>query len=336
LWLCCPKNFALKHWGENVLSTRAWVCQERCLAPRSLSFGQRALVWECREHLASETLPNGVGFGTITTPGILSSLRGPEQTVQRVLAIWDSFVSDYSKGKLTYWSDKLVAISGIARLVTQQLDMHYLAGLWREHLVRQLVWEAELTSVSPIGEYQAPSWSWAAINSQVFNHYYMTRDDVCIELTVVEEAYVTSKGNPFDEVSGGSLTLKCLYFGSGSMAGIGPDFNIKCGSGSILMSWVYPDHEPHKFYGQLFYLPLLIFKEETNSVSWEFRGLVLKLSTLEKHVRVGSFYVDEIENIELFLSELSGRPVTMQELKHEDFLSSKEGDGKAWRIITIV
>jgi hypothetical protein len=46
--------------------------------------------------------------------------------------------------------------------------------------------------------------------------------------------------------------------------------------------------------------------------------------------------VDNVENIELFLSELCDRPVTMQELKHEDLLSSKEGDGKTWQMITIV
>ena len=99
---------------------------------------------------------------------------------------------------------------------------------------------------------------------------------------------------------------------------------------------MYPDHEPHKFYGQLFCLPLLFSKSKYDRGDGYLLGLVLKLSTLEKYVRVGSFRVNDVENIELFLSELCDRPVTMQELKHEDLLSSKEGDGKTWQMITIV
>jgi hypothetical protein len=334
LWLCCPEDFAFKHWGENVLSARAWVCQERCLAPRSLSFGQRELVWQCREHRASETFPNRFDTGTVTIPGILSRLREPELSVQRLLEVWDSIVSDYSQGKLTYWSDKLVAISGIARLITQQLDMHYLAGLWREYMVRQLVWYTPVASVRPMDQYQAPSWSWAAINSQVFNLLIMRRG-TCIDLAVVEQAYVTSMRNPFDEVSGGALTLRFPYFGSESTIRIIRESHIKWYLAGISRSRVYPDHEPHQFYGQLFYLPLL-FSEENDGGSWKLHGLVLKLSTLEKYIRVGYFRVDDVEKIESFLSKLCDRPVTMQELKREDLLSSKEGDGKAWRMITIV
>jgi hypothetical protein len=342
LWLCCPQKFATKHWGDNVLSTRAWICQERCLAPRSLSFGRREIVWECRRHRASETFPGGFETGNITVPGILSRLQKPEQTVQILLRVWDSIVTDYSKGKLTYWSDKLVAISGIARLIAQQMDMHYLAGLWREDLMKQLIWRTNRTSfwpASPTDEYQAPSWSWAAINSQVFNLYYVAvavANGTGIDLAVVEDAYVTSMGNSFDEVSGGSLTLRCPYFGSGSTIRAIRNFQIKCGSGCIPMSRVWPDHEPPKLYGQLFYVPLFVGKDVVASGSWGLHGLVLKLSTFEKYVRVGCFEVVYDENIELFLSELSGRPLTIQELKDEDLLSSKEGDGKTWRIITIV
>jgi hypothetical protein len=335
LWLCCPENFECKHWGDDVLSARAWTCQERCLAPRSLAFGQKELAWECREYMASETLPNGFNSVSATIPGILTSLRWPQLTAQSLLKVWDSIVSDYSKGKLTYWSDKLVAISGIARLVKQQFDMHYLAGLWREYMVRQLVWYTRVASVSPTDRYQAPSWSWAAVNSQVFNYYYITRGEVCIELAVVEEAYVTSMGNPFDEVSGGSLMLRCPYFGSGSTIRIIRKSHIEWCLAGISPSVVFPDYEPHKFYGQLFYLPLLLWEENVRD-SWELHGLVLKLSTPEKYIRVGCFQVRDVENIKLFLSKLSGRPVTTQELMHADLLSSKEGDGKTWRMITVV
>ena len=43
-------------WDDNVdneiLNKRAWVLQERILAPRTIHFGKNQLFWECREHVS--------------------------------------------------------------------------------------------------------------------------------------------------------------------------------------------------------------------------------------------------------------------------------------------
>jgi len=47
---------------------------------------------------------------------------------------WDDLVQAYSICQITFTSDKLIAISGIARHtqeLTQWLDSDYLAGLWK-------------------------------------------------------------------------------------------------------------------------------------------------------------------------------------------------------------
>ena len=42
------------------VNTRAWVVQERLLAPRTLHFGRDQLFWECRTFEACESFPGGL------------------------------------------------------------------------------------------------------------------------------------------------------------------------------------------------------------------------------------------------------------------------------------
>lgn len=42
------------------VNIRAWVVQERLLAPRVLHFGQTQVIWECRELSACELYPHGL------------------------------------------------------------------------------------------------------------------------------------------------------------------------------------------------------------------------------------------------------------------------------------
>jgi hypothetical protein len=134
-WNCYPWNYAFRCQNDNILSTRAWVFQERCLASRTLCFGKKELTWQCRETAASETLPNGLHYH-LTIPGIISTQW------HEPMEIWPAVVSDYSQGELTFDSDKLVAVSGIARPFVKRFETSYLAGLWRKNLVLQLTWYA--------------------------------------------------------------------------------------------------------------------------------------------------------------------------------------------------
>lgn len=51
-------------WREEIeeapLNQRAWVVQERLLAPKILHFSSQQVYWECRTFRANETLPNGL------------------------------------------------------------------------------------------------------------------------------------------------------------------------------------------------------------------------------------------------------------------------------------
>jgi hypothetical protein len=64
----------------------------------------------------------------------------------------------------TLRKDKLVAVSGVARLFAAKFGTTYLAGMWKEDLAIQLAWQADEPSGIDIGGCM-PSGPWAALDS---------------------------------------------------------------------------------------------------------------------------------------------------------------------------
>ncbi|KAH6722693.1 heterokaryon incompatibility protein-domain-containing protein, partial [Leptodontidium sp. MPI-SDFR-AT-0119] len=115
------------------LLTRAWVFQERFLAPRTLHFHSTEIVMECRSHLRCEC----------TGVDKVSAKRFDLETTSdaHVLDQWMEVVEEYSKLAITKDSDRLPAILGVATRFQQRLRSRYIAGLWEVDLARQILWE---------------------------------------------------------------------------------------------------------------------------------------------------------------------------------------------------
>ncbi len=82
-------------------------------------------------------------------------------------ANWFELVAVYSGRSLTKPTDKLIAISGIANRIADDSGYQYVAGLWKETLLLDLLWHVDPHSNSALLEprgtdYVAPSWSWAS------------------------------------------------------------------------------------------------------------------------------------------------------------------------------
>jgi hypothetical protein len=103
---------------ESCVATRAWTLQERLLSRRALYLGRDQVAWECRQGNAYEDLSDMFNEGVMKlSPGNFSSLvntREPFTSAANVQQ-WDYLVKAYSKRKLTFRKDKLVAIAGLAR-----------------------------------------------------------------------------------------------------------------------------------------------------------------------------------------------------------------------------
>lgn len=171
------------------LTQRGWVFQERLLAPRILQFGKNQVYWRCSKLFACEMWPQGVcslegnhvrfgadldgldGNARMEIPSLEDSTEEPIVFLSKgPLAQWERLVCEYSHTELTYSKDRLVALSGVAKLFQQTFGGEYLAGLWRKPLVRLLCWcrdDEKERQPRKKPEYRAPSWSWASIDGPV-------------------------------------------------------------------------------------------------------------------------------------------------------------------------
>jgi hypothetical protein len=148
---------------DHPLATRAWAVQERILPRRTLHFGKHQVYFECNEGFKGE---NGLHVPW-RYHSIYSNQRnrfGRLVTEERnpTLALWHSMLWNYGPRLLTKPSDKLPALSGLARLLSERLDDEYVAGLWRKSLIEGLLWQG--LKVRRVSKCRAPSWSWASVD----------------------------------------------------------------------------------------------------------------------------------------------------------------------------
>lgn len=153
------------------LSQRAWVFQERHLARRILHFTEREMFWECcskAPYFASETYPDGAPRfynqrNMLLRDSMITSLQSTTETHR----LWGHLCEMYSEKKLSKPTDRLVAISGLAKEFQKLLPNDiYFSGMWWSTFPLCLCWKSR---AHPIQEdlLEAPSWSWASIDGEV-------------------------------------------------------------------------------------------------------------------------------------------------------------------------
>lgn len=154
------------------LDKRGWCLQESILPNRRLCFNGNEMTWEClcrRLCECGHTLwaPRSARYGTLGASIKLRSSRPYED--------WRALVEEYSDRLLTQNTDKLSAVSGLAKEITNILhgaegasDI-YLAGLWKREFLSDLTWR--VVSFGPesrgVQHYRAPSWSWASVDGSI-------------------------------------------------------------------------------------------------------------------------------------------------------------------------
>jgi hypothetical protein len=197
------------------LNQRAWVCQERIISPRTLHFGSEQLFWECRSHSACESLPGGIGpvmegrrkFGIPIT----AIDHTNENTLQRAMfppsLIWANVVRTYSRGLLSYEKDKLVAVSGLVKVLQPQFNSQYLAGLWKAWLLFQLLWRA-MGNGMRYSTYVAPTWSWASVNGKTdIPTAPNDLDNIQHLIEILDVQVIPVSKSPFGQLKSGFIRL---------------------------------------------------------------------------------------------------------------------------------
>ncbi|KAK5117737.1 hypothetical protein LTR85_008712 [Meristemomyces frigidus] len=124
---------------------------------------------------------------------------------------WRDLVSQYSHRHLTYATDTLPALSGLAKSWQARSPGlgQYLAGLWEHDLLRGLLWQCvDRGETARPGDYLAPSWSWASLRGAV--DWLPFHYEPIYHVTIMAVATQPSGRNAFGEVTSGHVKLRGL------------------------------------------------------------------------------------------------------------------------------
>ena len=168
---------------NDALLRRAWVFQERLISHRILYLGASGLYWECCEDKASEFWPDGNrheiqqedyrDHHNIPVKIALAKLADSRQWDRQrwtdnppniaFSKLWNQMVETYTSARLTYESDRAVALSGVATMLQVRTGMTYLAGLWKEFLPDGLTWRRSRSETLTKDQRRRPTWSWLSV-----------------------------------------------------------------------------------------------------------------------------------------------------------------------------
>lgn len=211
-------NSESSFWDNEVasapLNTRGWVVQERFLSPRVLHFGRSEVLFECCESASAERYPDGLPTNNSWRSDFKRFRIGKTIGHDNLYRVWTSVLKAYTKCQLTFTSDKLVAISGVARYLQPFFPgCNYIMGVWTYRVERQSMWYLRPTFLSKVQvfdtlnelgpatpftslpsviasiPYRAPSFSWACVDGPTFSH------NLNYEKTAVDAVIISYRNN---------------------------------------------------------------------------------------------------------------------------------------------
>lgn len=84
---------------------------------------------------------------------------------------WDNIVDAYTRASLSVQSDKLVALSGVAKEMEAIMQDHYVAGMWFRRLEYGLLWRVLGSRRCRPSTIRAPSRSWVSVDGLIYSAY---------------------------------------------------------------------------------------------------------------------------------------------------------------------
>lgn len=236
------------------LNKRGWTLQESLLSPRTLSYTAQQMTWECQERRVGES-GRPILAGELYTHKsfvqdvISAKLSITEQASHKLIKIslrklpftwanslttemWDAYYSrwfgitkEFTTRSLTVKTDTLPALSGLAAAFHGLLGDQYCAGLWRNDIVRGLLWSRRAkrddhlvskTVKEDSKDHHIPSWSWASIDGgPIFNSLAEEKEWPYVfpqETAKVLHITTTPRlSDPFGQITDGLLVIRAPF-----------------------------------------------------------------------------------------------------------------------------
>jgi hypothetical protein len=150
------------------LFNRAWAFQEHILSPRTILYGDHTIKWECVEKQCDELTGD---WDPKAGPGMCMVRYKNQFSSPHTSQSWPTLVNEYRGRRLTVPGDRVLALSGVALAFQAEHSLVYLAGMWKQHFPRSLLWN--MTFARPNGKLRplltrepplksVPTWSWFA------------------------------------------------------------------------------------------------------------------------------------------------------------------------------
>ncbi|RFN48843.1 hypothetical protein FIE12Z_6898 [Fusarium flagelliforme] len=184
-----PSPHAVRRQFRNSLLSRGWCLQEWLLSTRILHWTSNGLIWQCphgffwegQSGFQGELLewftdihdgPRStndcifdLGFNNLDTEAICRILFCDDKNA--VGKAWTDLVSHFVQMNLSFSTDRLVAIQGIATRLSERHGFEYFAGVFRSHCVDHLLWSAKYPRNSLESGDSFPTWSWASSRGEI-------------------------------------------------------------------------------------------------------------------------------------------------------------------------
>jgi hypothetical protein len=189
------------------LLTRAWFFQERYLSRRVLHFrGKKSLWWECMQDSQRVGLFFANSFTRLpNNKNMIAKWR--DLTRNEVCTSWHRLIAEYSGMNLTFAKDRLPAILGMATEFRCLWNAEYLAGLWTDTLIQDMLWRYIESPKRPRparNAAKAPSWSWGSVDGRCV----YSEDPVVPEATVLEVQPPNLTKLDADQRARGCITIR--------------------------------------------------------------------------------------------------------------------------------
>ncbi|CAM1510589.1 Fc.00g009240.m01.CDS01 [Cosmosporella sp. VM-42] len=192
---------------QDPLESRAWALQERELATRLVSFTGAEIQWRCNRMSSCECCPRSCPPNSLITGHKKACTTSANNDPY---IVWHQAVENYTSRNLTFASDRLPALSGLAQRFGNLTGATYIAGMWKQHLLEDLSWQRySRTSLQPVLQYLAPTFSWASILNAA--DYQPARDGyegIRVYHSEIIDAHSKATGGLLGRTIGGSLTIR--------------------------------------------------------------------------------------------------------------------------------
>ncbi|KAI7779795.1 hypothetical protein LA080_000293 [Diaporthe eres] len=222
---------------------------ERIFPRRTLFFDSYWISFECSQMSASESCPDGMDLTASSNPVTVESVMGTQldrdcsltiiggkirtidamshtnglaqhsATRRQMLTLWYRILNEYSLRQLSFESDRLDAISGLAERLSRITGDEYIGGMWRSSLLECLQWRTNTQNRGKEAirqtRHRAPTWSWASCEllprsgskRLLVTNDYATRSKSLTAIRILGVMWQCEGANRFGSLSEASLTI---------------------------------------------------------------------------------------------------------------------------------